>query len=365
MTRNAFAARTRYRSRNLKKLREERPRLAARLGRRANELLEDFESHRINPSLEHLLEHLGPDFFPNIVLDAQHKRMVRGYNEVPTAFDRIVNRRTITDFKLQRAIAAGGFVDLAEVLEGGEYKLITMPDESRGSYAVVKHGNLFGLNLEAQANDELNAFGERVSKWGSAAARTRDKFVMTTHLDSNPVIYDGKELIGSDHNNWIGTGALSDVTLKAGIQLFKTQKGIPQPDGTDVEEIQLTPRVLFVHPDEEFLARQILESAVLIGHGAATTDTVGSRNTLQGMLELVVTVRITSGRYYIAANPAEVDMFELGQYQGQTEPELFAEDMNSASAFERDVMRWKARDIFGGAWRDWRGIVGGGFADPH
>lgn len=359
-----FRGRDTFRSRNLDRLAESRRQLVSRLDPRALEFLEDFRAYRTRPTVEHLMEHLGPDLFANITLDAQHKRMVKGYQEVPAVWRRLVNVRNVSDFKLQQAIAAGGFDDLPVVGPNGEYKYQDMPDEGRGSYRLVKHGALFGLTLEAQANDELDAFGERVQKWGRAAARTRDKFVLQDNLDANPVVYDGLELIGSTHANWIGTGALSATTIKAGITLMRKQKGIPQTDGTTPDDIEVMPRLLIVHPDDEWTARQILESGALIGQGA-DAEPVGNKNVLQGRLELVVTVRVTSGRYYLAADPGDVDMFELGVYQGQSEPEMFAEDPSTGTAFAMDVMRWKVRDIFNGTWRDWRGIAGGGFADPH
>ncbi len=342
--------RIKYTSRNLKALRVERRKLEAAFTPSQRALLESMRDFQVNPTIEYLREEFGSDYFANITLDAQHNRLLRAYNEVPTCWMAMSNIVPVNDFKLQHAVAASGFNDLDTVLENGTYQVHRIEDEDRGTYQLVKRGNIFGLTLEAQANDQLNAFGRKMAAEGQAAARTLDKFCITTNLSSNPVIYDGTALFHATHNNLVAS-AFSAATLKTAIQNMKKQIGIK----TD-EQIELQPHTLIVHPDQEFLAREILESNLLV---SGNTTAAPDKNVLRGIIpNLKVTVRMAAGKAVLLADPAMVDMFELGFFRGNQAPETFTEDPGSPAEFDTDVNRWKVRHIYNGTWRDFRGVSG-------
>ncbi len=339
--------RIKYTSRNLKALRIERKAMERNFTSSQRALLEAMRDFQVNPTIEYLREEFGSDYFANITLDAQHNRLTRAYNEVDVNWRAMSNVVPVNDFKLQHAVAASGFNDLDTVLENGTYQVHRIEDEDRGTYSLVKRGNIFGLTLEAQANDTLNAFGRKMQAEGQAAARTLDKFCITTNLSSNPTIYDSVSLIDAAHNNVVG--ALSEANLKAAIQLMKTQTGIKSD-----EQIELKPHTLIVNPADEFEARSLLESKLMIGDG-----NIPDKNTLMGMIpNLIVTVRMAVNFSVLLANPSQVDMFELGFFRGNESPETFTEDPGSPAEFDTDVNRWKVRHIYSGAWRDFRGVVG-------
>ena len=359
-----------YHSRNIESLRVERRELEKKFSTRQRRMLEEIKNYKIIPTVQFLREEFGTDYFANITLDAQHNRLTRAYMEVPTGWRAMSNIVAVTDFKAQNAVAMSGFDDLDIVPENGEYPLHRPEDESRGSYQIQKRGAILGLTLEAQANDSLGAFGRKVAGQGQAAARTLDKFCLTTNLSSNPTIYDSVALVHANHNN-IQAGGLSAETLKSGIQLMKEQTGIKAD-----EEIELRPNTLVVHPDDEFLARELLGSPLQIiqdsdqAGGATPVNSVrGNMNTLRGIIpNLLVTVRMASAgtdagraKWALLADPMTTDMFEVGFFQGRTEPELFMENPGAPSEFDSDVSRWKVRHIYNGAWRDFRGVVGGNF----
>ena len=340
-----------YTSRNLEALRRERKILESNFTPAQRQLMASMSEYDVNPTVDYLREEFGSDYFANITLDAQHNKLCKAYMEVPTSWRSASNVVSVNDFKLQHAVAASGFDDLDTVLENGQYQLHRIEDEDRGTYQLVKRGNIFGLTLEAQANDALNAFSRKMESEGMAAARTLDKFVMTTNLSDNPTIYDGSPLIDAAHSN-LQAGGLSETTLKIAIQNMKKQTGIKSD-----EEIELRPHTLVVHPDQEWIARSLLESNLLIG----ATDSP-DKNVLMGMVpNLVVTVRMAANKSVLLADPATTDMFELGFFRGMETPETFTEDPGSPAEFDSDVNRWKVRHIYSGTWRDYRGVQGMGF----
>ena len=346
-----------FQSRNieaLKQARNDNP-----LSGEARRLLEDFQQRRVNPTTELMVEALGSDYFANLTLDASHNRLVGAYRGVMSEWRRIANVTNIGDFKLHNATAVSGLPDLDIVTENGEYLYRTRKDEARGTLKVVKRGNIFSLSMEASANDALGGLMDSAAAFGRSAARTLDKHVLATNLSDNPVIYDSTELVGSGHNNWNGTGALTDQTVEDGLELMFAQTGISSTD----DEMEATPVALLVNPNEYLTAKRIVDSERVIA--AVTTAVQGDINPMRGIVEVVQSRRIASGKRFLIANPSDVDMLEVGFFRGQEEPETFVEDVGTGSEFIMDARRVKVRHIWGTAWRDFRGVVGWGFADPH
>lgn len=346
-------------SRNLEQHKRELKEMAAGLSARGRQMLEDFKARKINPTVGALVEALGSDYFPRLTLDALHNRLVGRYRGVMSEWRRIANVTSVSDFQLHHATAVSGVPDLETVLENGEYKYVTREDEARGSYAVTKRGNIFSMSLEAQANDALGALMDSAASFGLSSARTLDKHCLTTNLSDNPVIYDGIELVGSSHSNWGGSGGLTDTNLEAAIELMLDQDGI---SGTD-DETESYPVALIVPVDEVMTAKRIVNSDRI--REVAASGVLGEVNPLQGLVEVVPSRRIASGRRFLVANPSECDMLEVGFFRGMEEPETFIENDGAPAEFETDARRVKVRHIWGTAWRDYRGVVGWGFADPH
>jgi hypothetical protein len=124
---------------------------------------------------------------------------------------------------------------------------------------------------------------------------------------------------------------------------------------TDLDENAciFMPQYLVVHPAQALRAQELVVSTL-------DPDTGENRaNVLKGKLEVIVTPYITSTNWYLIADPAQADTFEVGLWHGSAEPEFFTEDPNSGHAFQFDENRCKVRLIFGGALLDYRGFVKG------
>ena len=75
-----------YTSRNIPRLQKERKLLESKFTSSQLRTLESIRNFDINPSVGFLREEFGADYFANITLDAQHKRLVGSYMEVPTSW---------------------------------------------------------------------------------------------------------------------------------------------------------------------------------------------------------------------------------------------------------------------------------------
>lgn len=294
-------------------------------------------------------EALGADSFDSILIDAQHKRLMKGFRQRVSEYAKVVNMRDVVDFKTQNVIQVGSFADFPTVAPGSPYLDVQFSDD-RATYSVAKYGGGYSFTMEAQVNDDLQALGRMGEKFGMGFQETLAKFVFYTKIDQNPSIYDGKTLFHADHSNDLGASKpLSHDNLEAAVKLLTAQTDL------DGQPLNLRPYALIVHPNQEFEAKRLLNSEYR--PGTANNDI----NVFRGMFPggVIVTDKVTATRYYVVADPALVDTFELGFLGGRREPELFEEAPGSGHMFEFEIKRYKGRLIFGGAHADWRWIVRG------
>jgi hypothetical protein len=296
-------------------------------------------------------EAIGVGPWDSLMLDAMHKRLVKGWEAVAQAlhWNKIVSFiKPVKDFRNQYALQVGGFTTAEKVPEKADYHEIEMTDD-RAEYKVAKYGQIFALSWEAMTNDDLGAFGQTAQRLGGMMARTVEDFVFGTMLDDNPTLYDSIALFHNTHANNLGSGkALSHDNLEAGIKLLMAQ--------TDIEgnPLDIKPKYLIVHPNEYYEALRLVKSP------ARPATANNDINVHYGELEVIPTARVTSTRWFVMADPAQIETFEIGFLGGRQQPEIFEEGVDGM--FRSDVKRWKARHVFGGAWVDYRGIVRGNVA---
>lgn len=331
---------------------------------------ERFEEYlwmlRGNGNPQAVLEALGPEYFPNITLDAAHKAVIRGYEGTPQDWRRVCKPGTAADYKVQNRIAASELPDFPEVSKGATYRSVTVSDE-KATYSVKRRGYLFELDIETRANDDLGMMNDFSVKVGRAYGRTLDRFFFLTNLQGNPTIYNGAALFAAGHNNTVtSAGTLNVTNLELGIEKMGAQTGREtfqvQETVAGAAELYLRPRWLLVPPSLGGEATRAL-GTVKLDMGGTTTpvapgeanDNLYVRGTLRGVI--ITPYLTTASVYYLIADPAEADTFEMGFYRGQQEPTVFQEPEDSTHAFETDSSRMKARGIFGGAWLDFRTVV--------
>lgn len=135
-----------------------------------------------------------------------------------------------------------------------------------------------------------------------------------------------------------GTGAvISDATLSAARLALRTQKGIED------RTIRVTPRNLLVPPALETTAEKWLASIA--------RATAADVNPFLGSLSLVVELRLSSAtRWYVTADPGEIDGLEFAYLSGAEGPQV-----ESRSGWDVDGVEIRVILDFGAGFIDHRG----------
>jgi phage major head subunit gpT-like protein/phage head maturation protease len=278
--------------------------------------------------------------FPVILGDTVNRALRAGYSAAPQTLKTVARQTTAKDFRNKTSVQLGEAPTLEKVNESGEFKHGSIA-EAKESYAIDSFGKIIAISRKALINDDLGAFMDMAGKWGQAAVEFEAQFLVNLiemNVGLGPNMDDGNTLFHASHNNIAGSAAtLSITSLSAARLAMRTQKGLSG------KPINVAPKFLIVPPHLETAAEQLL---ALIQ--ATNSDDV---NPFGGKLELLVEARLKSAtRWYIAADPANVDGLEYAYLQGEEGPQL-----ETKAGFEVDGMQFKVRLDFGGAFLDHRG----------
>jgi phage head maturation protease len=277
--------------------------------------------------------------FPAIFGDTVNRSLHAGYAAAPDTLKTVGRRTTARDFRAKTSIQMGEAPTLEKVSEAGEFKSGTMA-EAKESYAIDSYGKIIAFSRKAMVNDDLGALTDMAGKWGQAAVEFEAQFLvnlLTLAAGAGPTMDDAKALFHTDHGNLAGSGAvLSETTLSAARLAMRTQKGLSG------KPINVTPKFLIVPPALETTAEKFL--ATIQPHSATDVNPFG------GKLTLLVEARLPSAtRWYVVADPAQVEGLEYAYLQGEEGPQV-----ETKAGFEVDGMQFKVRLDFGAAFLDFR-----------
>lgn len=314
-----------------------------------------YKKYGFTMSMVELRDHLGVNAmgvanFDNILLDAQHKSLLKGYREEPRKYVALVSRmRSAQDFKTIYGIRANELNRFESVNERQVYSELTFGDE-KVSYSVAKYGNLLSWSFEALTNDDLGVLmGRQPERWGRAAARTLNYWAFYTMLDANPTIYDDVALFhDGSHSNDLGSSrSFGQANLEAANLKMMSQT---DPVGNNIE---INPRVVVHHSSIIYTVQKILqlqrEDSEIYHQNVFTLP--------QNRMSNVVTNYITSTTWFVVGDKNDVDLMEMAFLRGKDEPEIWWEPQNTGRGLMQDEVVTKCRLIFGGAWLDYRGVV--------
>jgi len=277
--------------------------------------------------------------FPAIMGDSVNRSLRAGYAAAPDTLKLVGRRTSARDFRAKTSIQLGEAPTLEKVNEGGEFTHGTM-DEAKESYAIDSYGRIFAVSRKALVNDDLGALVDMAGKWGMAAVEFEGQFLvnlLTMGAGAGPVMDDTQTLFHASHSNLAGVGALLSVaSLSLARLAMRTQKGLSG------KPINVTPKYLIVHPAMETQAEQLLATL--------QANTTADVNPFGGKLTLLVEARLPSvQRWYVAADPAQVEGLEYAYLQGEEGPQV-----ETKAGFEVDGMQFKVRLDFGAAFLDHR-----------
>jgi hypothetical protein len=312
---------------------------------------------------EQLQEAAVTSDFATYLNDKATKRVMWGYNEVPSAWRTYARTYDVPDFKPISFVRLSEMQDLLPVSEHGEYQESELAEIVGPSLTVGTFGRLFGLSRKAIINDDLNQLRDRPAAMGRAAARTLAKDAVAP-IVSNPNAYDGTALFHATHGN-LDTTALSEDALRVALSAIRTQT---DPNGN---RIVLRGQFLVIPPELEVTARRILQSTVIpqpVEATATAQDTLvvgrGGTNPLQNIVDYVVEdYLLDANDWFLFADPNQAPVTGVGFLNNVQQPDVFLNDPGMVNVLggrdpyqmRIDVVHWKCRHDWGTGVFDWRG----------
>jgi len=274
--------------------------------------------------------------FPLILGNTINRSLRAAYEAIEQTWQPLGRQANFADFRERTSVALGEASRLEKVLEGGEYKYGTLPEEGTKIKA-AKFGKIIALTWEAIVNDDLNAFDKIPTALANSARETESDLIWNLFLVDRKYS-DGVNIFNSAHGNIAGAaGPLNVTTLQAARTAMRTQKGIDKKTF-----IRVNPKYLVVGPLNEMAAYQYTSTAY-VPVTSGTINPVYNTN-----LIVIVEPRITDYRWFLVGEG--VDTFEWGYLDG--EGGLMTD---TREGFEVDGVEVKARLVFGADWVDYRG----------
>jgi hypothetical protein len=292
--------------------------------------------------------------FPQLMAAVVGKRLVMDYRENDFGIDRVITVKPVFDFKTQRAVKVGYFGDLPAVSEDGTYLETSVLADSEETYAITKRGRVVSLSIEAIANDDLTAYVRYIQRLGRAARRTLAKFVWNTCIFGNPTMgEDSLALFHASHNNLISV-ALGSDSLETACNVLLTQSEY----GSNETLILSTNDLTLAVPGGIFLRANALTD--FNNEPGGNQDPLAQTIRRLG-IKLVNLGNLTGdpNDWGLFASKADLDLVEIGFFQGRQEPEVFMQtDPTQGDSFGKDkVWAAKIRHIYSGTPIDWRGML--------
>jgi len=278
--------------------------------------------------------------FPIILGNTVGRVLRDAYQAAPSGIRRLGRQTSARDFRAVNKIMLGEAPLLEKLNEHGEIKAGTMA-EAREAYKIETWAKKIGITRQVLVNDDLGAFADLARRMGQGAAETEAR-ILVTLLEANngngPTLSDSKALFHADHGNKAASGAvISDTTLSAARLALRTQKGI------EGRVIRVTPKNLLVPPALETVAEKWLATIA--------PATAADVNPFSGAMSLVVEPRLTSGtRWYVTADPGEIDGLEFAYLSGNEGPQV-----ESRSGWDVDGVEIRVILDFGAGFIDHRG----------
>jgi len=293
---------------------------------------------------------------PGILNNVANKKLLRAFEAQAIVATRLCSEGELNDFKESERYRLTDVGDLEPVAPDGELKHGGLKEE-KATNQLGTFGKIFSLTREMIYNDDLAAFMKVPEGMGARAARKVDQLFFTRLL-GNPVQGDGKTLFHADHKNWRdGTDtALSGDSLAMAIQMF-----LDQTDA-DGQPINVSPKFLLVPTSLKMTARELLNSVTFFATGSSNKARIPTYNALADEdIEVVTSPYLSNANYpgssskawYLFADPAVVDTFEIGYLKGRRVPTV----EQGETDFDTLGIKFRVYFDLGVREQDYRGMV--------
>jgi len=292
---------------------------------------------------------------------------------------KIVTILSVKDFRDTNYIRVGWYGDLPYVdPDGGTFQ--ELPDLTDEQVAVnaTQYGGLVSITRKMIVDDDINMIRLIPFKIARAAKLSINKAVFAMFTANSGAgatcSYDNVTLIhASSHLNGATSGgtALSIVAMNACRNLMLTQKAYGS-DSTDPEylgELNL-PRWLIIPPELEAMAMNLCQNQFIVenasssgAYAASPTQilpqsgflNVHSKNNLD---YIIVPSWTDADNWYAVADPRKVPALGVAFLNGQEEPEIEQEAINTGSNFSARKLTYRISHDKGVKALDHRGVYG-------
>lgn len=289
---------------------------------------------------------------PGILNNVANKAALKSFTAQTAIAEKLCTTGDLADFKESERYRLNDVGDLQLLTHGGELKHGSV-SEDKATNQLDTYGKIFTLTRKMIINDDLGEFLKIPAAMGARAKRKIDQ-VFFSRLLENPVQNDGNALFHAKHLNY-KTGAdtaLGVDSLEKAITLF-----LDQVD-SDGNPIVIEPKYLLVPTVLYPLAQKLTSSALLIG-GSSTQP---AENVIANYgITAVASPYLANSKYsghsdtgfYLFADPATTDTFEIGYLKGKNTPTV----EKGETDFTTLGMQFRVFFDFGIREQDHRGIV--------
>lgn len=226
-------------------------------------------------------------------------------------------------------------------------------------YEIVnrKYEATIEVDRETFEDDKLSQLRPRIEELALRAASFPDELcVKLLNSGFSSSCYDGQFFFDTDHKEGDSgtqsnklTSAFGSTALEGAIE---TMMGFRDDQG---KPLGLLPDTLLVGPDNYFNARAVLNSQSIVVAGSSDVEKPGG-NTLQGVLNLLVSPHVDPGKWFVLASGYPVRPL---LFQWRVRPEFTAvTDPSDEYVFSTDVFKYGVRARCGAGYGLWYMAVG-------
>ncbi|MFO7958340.1 MAG: Mu-like prophage major head subunit gpT family protein [Candidatus Brocadiia bacterium] len=255
---------------------------------------------------------------PGILNNVANKKLLKAFRAQPVVATRLCSEGELNDFKESERYRLTDVGDLEPVAPDGEIKHGGLTEE-KATNKLGTYGKIFALTRQMIYNDDLGAFLKVPEGMGARAARKIDQlFFIRLLANPNSLFSAGNGNYKAGADTVLGIESLGEA-----VQMF-----LDQTDA-DGQPINISPKFLLVPTALKMTARELLNSTLLIAVGSTDKERIPTYNAVADEdLEVLVSPYLSNANYagssslawYLFADPAIVDTFEIGYLKGRRTP---------------------------------------------
>lgn len=257
--------------------------------------------------------------FSNVMLDAANKVALMGYMEAPQKWLPLASIRTVNDFKNLNLIGLGDAALPVVLPEGGKIEYQTTSDRKQ-TVALGRWGAGFIYSYQAMVNDDLGLLQRIPQLFGSAMARKENATVWALITGgATATVADGGYLIRSA-NTAASNGAPTAARLSELRKIIMTAQAITSDSSSS--PLNLEPRYVLCPPS---LTATIEPLIGLVRPDTAPAANVPSSLSRLAIIEDAYLEADSNKKYYMTADPGQVDMLTAIRLAGSESPVVTTE----------------------------------------